>query len=43
MKQYDVTLTITHIEASSKQEAIAKAKADNFKVCNAMAEAEEIK
>lgn len=43
MKDYDVILTICHVEANSPEEAISKAKADPAAVYNAIGEAEEIK
>lgn len=42
MKEYDVILTITHIEAENEEKAIAKAKADSSAIYNSMGEAKEI-
>ncbi len=41
-KEYDVTLTITHVEANSEEEAIRIARASSYRVANSMGEAKEI-
>lgn len=41
MKEYDVTLTITHVEANTPEEAIEKARGNRSAVHNAIGEAVE--